>query len=191
MKKLVLALIVMCLVSWSGVAFAKKAPKPILNFTQFRMVTKVKAVKYGKGSPNALKTFAWGQPIFAYVKIKNKLPASTLVTFKWIAPDLTEGTTTLSSFPKNKKGWSPFAMNSQEGTWTVQASFENLQGTTITESRQFAIGTNPNPPAPTIAGFQSVGPNVVVNPEPMALILYGLGGLPIAAHLLRRRKTAA
>jgi hypothetical protein len=31
----------------------------------------------------------------------------------------------------------------------------------------------------------------VVTPEPMAMVLYGLGGLPITVFLYRRRKTAA
>ncbi len=31
----------------------------------------------------------------------------------------------------------------------------------------------------------------VVTPEPMAMVLYGIGGLPLAAHFLRRRKQIA
>jgi len=169
MKKLFLMLVLVGMVA--GQAFAG----PVQNtadFNQFRMVGSGSSESFGGGNPNDLKTFGWGDYIFAFVKIQNSLPDTTDVTFRWIAPDTTSGVSSITAtFPANKKAWSSFTdsgMAKQAGLWNVEASFTNQAGATVTETRQF-----------------------IITPEPMAMLLYGLGGLPIAAHLLRRRKIAA
>jgi hypothetical protein len=58
------------------------------------------------------------------------------------------------------------------GQWTVTGS---QFGGTVTDNLASCQGS-------------CAATSFVVTPEPMSMILFGMGGLPIAAHLLRRRK---
>jgi hypothetical protein len=74
--------------------------------------------------------------------------------------------------------WASLPTSSKIGSWSVLG---HIKGT-----NSWSIDSNGDLDCPTCAIA-----NFVVTPEPMSMVLYGMGGLPLAAHFLRRRKVAA
>jgi len=138
------------------------------DFSQFKMVGSA-------GSTVEKTTFDWNETPYLYVKLP-RIGVYADINTDWLSPDT-------SIFESNKSVVLPGILDSksqwisledwndvkQIGTWTVSGTYGYL--------------------LPCASGSGTA--SFVVTPEPVSLLLYGLGGLPIAAHLIRRRKTAA
>jgi len=135
-------------------------------FSEFKMVG-------SSGSTVEQTVFGWDETPYLYVKLPRVGVYADIET-DWFSPEASsyeaDKAVVLPGILGSKSQWislSNWNDVKQVGTWNVSGAYEYLL------------------PCSTGEGVASF----VVTPEPVSLLLYGLGGLPLAAHLTRRKKT--
>ncbi|NTV29158.1 MAG: hypothetical protein HGA80_03650 [Candidatus Omnitrophica bacterium] len=170
MRKNVLLIIAAMFLStiFTGISSACDGPSCTKEFTIFRIVG-------AEGSKKEQTTFSLNETPWVYVKIANK---KDKVSTEWL--NQLDKTFVTKWTSVNKKGeawislaaWNSINDKNKIGTWTISGF--------IGEATRHGYKIN-DKICPAEASF-------VVTPEPISMVLYGMGGLPLAAHFLRRRK---
>lgn len=141
-------------------------------FSEFKNVGRSGSESWsGPLNGTGLPVFNFNETPYLYVK----LPSFSL----WTQINSTWGDPLANSYDANKQQWlwngkeswlslSNWNTVQTPGQWMVDGSYQRLFSQTGISTASF-----------------------VVTPEPMAFLLYGIGGLPLAAHFIRRRKKSS
>ncbi|NTV30088.1 MAG: hypothetical protein HGA80_08425 [Candidatus Omnitrophica bacterium] len=168
MKKTIL---MMALVLAASVIFTGTARADLPTFDKFYMVSQADALALNTSA--AEKTsYDLSETPYLYVHLSSAMDVN-LMTF-W--GNFDDGHNTATFTPSTGSGQDFFLTPTD---WTTQKSLGNWDVFGSYKTQQ-------NIPCDT-CGTTSF----VVTPEPMSMVLYGMGGLPLAAHFLRRRKQIA
>lgn len=143
------------------------------NFDFFKMVgaTELGNASLSQTNP-ARTTYNLNEIPYLYYHVNTPI-LSTVMTF-WISPlnssSLVNDFVTVSDSDGwiTLGNWNSLPPNQKVGQWRVTGFLKNGRKLLDCDTLSF-----------------------VVTPEPMAMVLYGIGGLPLAAHFLRRRKVVA
>ncbi len=135
-------------------------------FEDFRTVN-------GLNSRTTQTSFGWDEIPYLYVKLSEAGAAS--IRSSWLSPLSKEylrsknllASNTITEFWLTPVSWQD---KRTAGEWTINGSlFESSASNAVLDSRTTSF---------------------VITPEPGSLILFGIGGIPLVAHILRRHRPA-
>ncbi|NTV29157.1 MAG: hypothetical protein HGA80_03645 [Candidatus Omnitrophica bacterium] len=168
MKALLISLTaVLCLLGTACITNSQaQDPLTAPSFTEFKMVASNDPLLSTSRIQNS--SFGLNDTPYLYMKIAPAVTGS--LRSYWTGPDLKERSRTRSiTTASGTEFWFSLLYwnkDKQPGPWTVKGQL--LSGTSLVDKAETSF---------------------VVTPEPLACVLYGLGGLPVLGRILRRKHT--